>query len=132
MYDRDEKWEAFYQKSDLSHILVEDKDIEVYDWENQTIILTKEASTRINDTLGDFIVVLGDKRLYGGRGIHIASAMPIRFPVIYTMENSGRTELVIRSAHELSHDKPNLDDELWERIASPEIKEHFQSQGKLQ
>lgn len=130
MYEKDEKWEEFYQKGKLTSLLVEDEDIEAYDWNNQAIILNESASKRVKDKLKNFIVILGDERLYGGKGINRISQMGVKYPVIYTETIENRTILLIRPYHDFGS-RPKLDEEFWKIIASPEVMNHFQYLNKL-
>jgi hypothetical protein len=129
-YQRDEQWEAFYQRGELADILVSDADIEAYDWDNQAIVLTGSASGRMDGKIGNFIVVLGGKRLYGGRKLDRISQMAVRYPVLYLETAESRTVLLVRPFHDISGG-PRPQNPLWATIATPELMDHFQHLGKL-
>ncbi len=129
-YDRDAKWQAFYEYGELTKKLVSDQDIEAYDWDNQAIILTQEASKRIHDQSKNFITTLDNKRLYGGKCINRISQMAIRYPVIYTVPIEGRTVLLVRPEHDFGK-KPQLENQKWQALTPRALMEHFAATGKL-
>jgi hypothetical protein len=128
-YDDDEGpgWRAFYERGALTERLVAEDDIEAYDWDNQALILTEGASRRFEDRIRGFIAVLGEKRLYGGQGLHPFSARAVGHPVIYTLNLEGRTVLLVRPFHF----QPRPDKEYRETIASTDVRKHFERMGKL-
>ena len=128
-YDRDARWEIFFQQGLLTRPLLTDDDIEVYDWDNQAIILTETASRNFNQSI-NFIAALGRERLYGGTMLDVMSQMAIRYPVIYPLDMENRAVLLIRTYHSLDR-KINPDDVLWKKVAPPELKDHFKRLGKL-
>lgn len=115
MYTVDESW-PFLSTVDLSHDLwdVRSSEIETYDWSNQVIALTKEASTRLiataeatnsDSSFGArfFVVTLGDRRLYGGRFILPESSAGISFPVMY-LKSSDVVSFLVRPSHYMPKD----------------------------
>src|SRR5215510_418117 len=70
------RWRAYYQRAALTERLVAEDDIEVYDWDNQALILTEGA--RPDEHARPFIAVLGGKKLYGGQWLHPFSARAVR------------------------------------------------------
>lgn len=81
-------------------------DIETYDWNEQTFILTKNATQRMGDRWQFynrvFVVMLGKDRLYGGMMTHRVSAQRFEFPVIsYNGYLADPVDLEIRPASDL-------------------------------
>lgn len=81
-------WPQHLQQFTLSEILIDDTDVEIYDWEEQKLILTEQATRRLREgpaymDLGKiFVVRLGEERLYGGVLVSIFSPRAVRCPVI--------------------------------------------------
>src|SRR5262245_7185475 len=130
--DAGAEWRAVYERGALTERLVAEADIEAYDWDNQALILKEGASRRFKDRIGPFIAVLGEKRLYGGQGLHPFSARAVTHPVIYTLNLEGRTVLLVRPFHNFvfgGWSKP--DEKYWRTIASTDVMRHFERMGKL-
>jgi hypothetical protein len=127
-YDDGPEWRAFYEGGALTERLVAEDDIEAYDWDNQALILTEGA--RLKEDIGRFIAVLGEKRLYGGKGLYWISAMAVRHPVIYSLNLEGRMVLLLRPFHMFAR-VPKLDEKYWVTVASTDVMKRFERMGKL-
>jgi hypothetical protein len=81
----------------LNEVLLDDTDVEIYDWRQQTLLLTEQASLRLrgSDFMERiFVVTLGDERLYGGITLPFFSPRSMRCPVL-TMYAEGNRIIVI-------------------------------------
>ncbi len=132
-------WSDFLEAAKLEKVLIEEKDIEEYDWTNQEIVLTKQAADRIKGMYDKnslnliekpFVVVLNKKRIYGGAILRIPSARVADYPVIYVenLFNQEKPSITIRPYHSIY---PDIQNEKKPRIEKPEIKEFFSKKGKL-
>jgi hypothetical protein len=135
-YDRkNSKWADFFASARLDKILVDGGDIREYDWENQTMILRKEAAERIRHDYGKdrfsldekmFIVTLKGQRLYAGAILSTTSPRAIRYPVMHVSIGKEVTLAV----------KPGLlksfiDDEARRYMRPHEVKSFFMKLSSL-
>jgi len=137
-YDyKSEIWGNLLRNPPSGNILVADKEIESYDWQRQTLLLTRSASLRfskeyirgLNEKL--FMVSLGNEPAFAGSFIELASARAIRYPVIYISRKGQQVVFCIRPEHSLSLSRDNIDQSLMERLAPTKMKEYFRRNGKL-
>ncbi len=112
-------------------------DIEMYEWADQTITLTAQASTTVAkvlqketpQTLWGFVVVVDGKPLYGGVFTYPMTARSIGYPVIYEDEADGRVTFTIRPYHSVLGIPQ--DDPAWQGIRDSRVKSIFSELGKL-
>lgn len=89
-----------------SDFVISQNDIETYNWSNQTITLTLEATNRLKGTFsGDlsnlgferiaFVTTLDDEWLYGGIFLDL-SQQPYSFPLIFTDSSGTQAILYLR------------------------------------
>lgn len=139
--------------SDLSQFslnpepLLSDKDINVYDWTRQELILTKDASKRMFQLYGEFliieidklfVVVVNGKRLYAGAMMFKESPRYPEFPIILPRSENGICILSIRPSMFFAFGPyPGEPDQMKKYkaqvnlIQNPEVKQVFNEQGKL-
>ena len=132
-------YEEFLKTATLKEVLINDFDIEAYDWNKQEIILNKEATERIRNkytrfNLEDrqFIVVFKEKRIYGETILAVGSARALDYPIIYipnlqTPKTEEKILIKIRPYHNFARD----DFSKKERIEIEEIKNYFLLINKL-
>lgn len=120
--------------------------IEAYDWSEQKITLTSEASSGLiaalaksdaarlhPETMLDmraFVVTLGDEPIYGGIFLMPMSAMGIKFPVVYTNYQDNRLSFTMRPTHSILKDYSKVEP-TWYGIKDPHIEESLRLAGKL-
>jgi hypothetical protein len=110
-------------------------DIEIYDWGQQTITLTKNATQRIGNPLQieekAFIIMLGKDKLYGGVVVGPGSARRLDFPVIYPYSpNKDQIELEIRPKHDF-REYNEFDPKLKAIIEIDAVYTFFRNLGKI-
>lgn len=119
---------------------ITEEDIEQYDWTNQEITLTLDATNKIWQSLGEdtlfgwvamkqiFIVTFDNEWRFGGVIEMQGSADAIRFPVIY-LDYYSTNKIIMKLCN--SH-RWTLDySDCTEGIFFPEILSLFAQQGKL-
>ncbi len=131
----DPAWRKLLETPPPGKVILADKDIEAYNWEDQEVILSSSSSERL---IGlkliekSFIVYLGKKPLFGGSFIERGSARAINYPVIYV--DKSRPHIVFqlwpihggfRSYRELKNVA------IKRRIELPEVMHHFKTLGRL-
>jgi hypothetical protein len=128
----------------IAFSLTED-DVESYDWSEQVIVFTPEASSSLISTLAGsdseklspaqilgyraFLVTLNNKPLYGGVFMFPMSAMRINYPVIYAQFAEEKLSFKIRPIHSVigySSVEPH-----WNGIRDEGIHDVFSQIGKL-
>jgi len=141
-YDyNDEEWPEFIKNSELKKILIDENDIEVYDWPDQEIVLNKETSGELekiyrenmfNLVEKNFIVTLDGERLYGGVILFAGSARAIDYPVIYLDFKDEHLVLKIRPCHSVATEYRDMAEEKKSIIAIPCVRDYFASLHKLE
>jgi hypothetical protein len=133
-YEWDERWSDFVRTAPLERTFVDEDDVERYVEAPAALVLTEEASRRVardRATERQFVVTLGDERLFGGTIQFIGSARAIAYPVIYVDDRAPRLVLWIHPRHSGVYDPPAFSPELWARVARPQVLAHFEALGKL-
>lgn len=109
-------YEEFLKTATLEEVLIDDADIEAYDWNKQEIILNKGATERIRNKYNrfnledrQFIVVFKEKRIYGGTILAVGSARALDYPIIYipnlqTPKTEEKILIKIRPYHNFARD----------------------------
>ncbi len=117
-------------------------DIESYDWNNQVIILTEEASTNLENFFSTtettnieniisnhpFLVIFDNEPIYGGlflSGIPIATSYD--FPIIYPKQENNKISLTIKPNNSILRTY-SVDE--WKVIKDDRIKKYFDELGK--
>lgn len=122
---------------------VTEEDIDTYNWIDQTIELSPQASKRfieffecnLDDTypvcteLYSFVSLFDDAPIYGGRFIVAMSPLVLRFPIIYAKMSSGIVTFSIRPFHPT--ETIELDNPAWEVIRNENVKSIFLELNKL-
>lgn len=122
-----------------------ENDVESYDWSEQVIVFTPEASSRLISTLAGsdseklsptqvlgyraFLVTLNDKPIYGGVFMFPPSAMGIKYPVIYAQFADEKLSFKIRPIHSFVGYASVEPD--WNGIRDEGIHDLFNQIGKL-
>jgi hypothetical protein len=125
-----------------------ENDVESYDWSEQVIVFTPEASSRLISTLAGsdseklspayatqvlgyraFLVTLNDQPIYGGVFMLPPSAMGIKYPVIYAQLADEKFSLKIRPIHSFTGYASVEPD--WNGIRDEGIHDLFNQMGKL-
>jgi hypothetical protein len=134
----DERWSKFIEDAELTNVLVSDTDIESYNWNNQLITLTKEASDSISGILSEnrfsliernFVVALDQTKYYAGSIIEASSARAIDYPVIYIVESDDRVTLEIRPSHSVMSPDYQISEN--DSINKQDLREYFNQIHKL-
>lgn len=130
-YTRDKQWVDFSTKGTLGRCVLGDDDIACYDWNDQALVLTEEASKRFF-SLPPFVVMLGDKRLYGGICLDVMAPCGADHPVLYTQHrDKQRQVLLLRPNSQTLFQKPDFQDPAWKIMALAEMKEHFKAKLRV-
>jgi hypothetical protein len=146
-YDFEEAW-AVLSGADLSEprVRLDADDVQSYDWPDQILTLTPEASIRLQDAFPQsglgleadasqtcFVVVLDGRRLYGGIFLERGSTLALAFPIIYVGGSGDRITLALRpsSLHESSYPFASFPADSRKVIEQEAIHDFFQDQGKL-
>ena len=121
-----------------STFVINDSDIESYDWSDQTITLTETISSQLETTIGGdpsyhldqsaFVVTLDGKRLYGGLFLKIGSARGTDYPVIY-VESFEREKVIFQV--QPCHPSWRICESRLKEIEVIDIYNLFNKQGKL-
>lgn len=138
-YQHDQSWRIL-SGIDLadSTFVINDSDIESYDWSNQRITLTETISSQLETAVGGdpsirldqgaFVVTLGDARLYGGLFLQPGSARAIDYPAIY-VESIEQEKVVFRI--QACHPFCKTEELRLKEIEIIDIYDLFNKQGKL-
>jgi len=130
----DPAWRRLLETPPPGKVILADKDIEAYNWEDQEIILSSSSSDRL---IGleliekSFIVYLGKRPLFGGSFIERGSARAINYPVIYIDKSRSQVVFQLRPIHEILQSYRQLDSKLKRRIELADVMRHFKTLGKL-
>lgn len=141
----EESW-AVLKKVNLAQqrSTISSSDIAMYDWSQQVITLTLEASNRLREDWANkpndiallqhaFVVTFNDERLYGGLFTEEGSASRLSYPVIYPDFSKTQIVLYLRpdNAHGLLTPYRELDSNIRQRIEIDSVRTYFQELGKL-
>jgi hypothetical protein len=132
-YD-DPRWRKLLEKPPTMKEILNDDDVEAYKWDEQEILLESyhsEEIKRLNLFEKTFIVYLGEKPLLGGSFIEQGSARAINYPVIYVDKSQSQVVFHIRPNHTMFIRYSELTIERKGRIELKEIRQHFETLGKL-
>ncbi len=126
-------WRKLLEAPPAGTAILTDKDIEIYNWEEQEIILTSSSSDRLIRLKlieKSFIVYLGKRPLFGGSFIEPGSARAINYPVIYVDKSRPHVVFRLRPIHTF-HSYRQLNSTIKRRIELADVKSHFSTLGKL-
>ena len=142
--NRKQAWRILKEKyQENTALVITEEDIEVYNWSEQSILLTPEASDRLLEAFSDskkwwevegkgFVVTQNDDWLYGGAFIPSGAAVMHLYPVIYISEQGDQIVFYVRPFHTLGWgDYQDLDPSLRHVIEVKEVHDFFLEQGKL-
>ena len=130
--------------------LIDENDVEIYDWTSQEVFLTKLAGERLKKNYGahftkannkEFTVKLNGDKVYDGFIVNydaldiLPQKMPPEFgiPVIFISENS-KNKVLLKfwpDGRNLYPSPPQLMESDWAIVKNNNIKEFFQKIGKL-
>ncbi len=130
----DPAWRTLLETPPYSTVILADKDIDTYNWEDQEILLSSSASERLSGLKlfeKSFIAYLGKRPLFGGSFIEPGSARAIDYPVIYIDRSRPQVVFQLRPMHVLFQSYRQLDTKIRRRIELPDIRYHFRTLGKL-
>ncbi len=136
-----------YPSKEIHEINV--SDIERYNWKNQTILLTSEASRTFVErfptcaktgtyspgeclTNYHFLTMVKEKPIYGGiilNGTPIATAY--NFPILYIQWKNGKIQLILRPYNTLTLTENDFSKEDWRVIKDEGIWQLFFLQGRI-
>ena len=118
-------------------------DIDTYNWPEQSITLTLEASAKVRAILPQekslsmelerrgVAITLDGSFLYGGIFLEPGSAMAISYPVIYIQESGEQVVFLIRPVHSVLLNYQDFDQADKDVIALQQIHDLFSNLGKL-
>jgi hypothetical protein len=132
-YD-DTAWRKLLEAPPNGAVIVTDKDIEAYNWQDQEIVLNKSAAKRLNGIKlieKSFIVYLGKRPLYGGSFIELGSARAINYPVIYIDKSRSQVVFKLRPIHSVLKSYQELGTKIKERIELVDVRRHFETLEKM-
>ena len=143
-YKREQSWTVL-EKMNLedSEFVFTEKDIDVYDWTKQSVVLTSEASVRLRERFPKdkylpiplsqrgFVVTLEGEKFYGGIFLEPMSAMAISYPVIYPDTSQDKIVFSIRPVHSVLDQYQSMNPSLKATIEIQRIHDFFLKLGKL-
>jgi hypothetical protein len=127
-------WRKLLEAPPSGTVILTDKDIEIYNWKDQEILLSSLASERLGGqklTEKSFVAYLGGRPLFGGSFIEQGSARAINYPVIYIDKSGSQVVLQLRPIHGMFVSYRELDKKIRGRIELPDLRRHFRALGKL-
>jgi hypothetical protein len=127
-------WRKLLEASPYGTVILTDKDIEIYSWKDQDIVLSSSASERLGGRKlieKSFVAYLGEKPLFGGSFIERGSARAINYPVIYIDRSRPQVVFQVRPIHIGFGSYRELDTKIKRRIELPDVRSHFNALGKL-
>ena len=131
----DPAWRKLLESPPPGKVILVDKDIEAYNWEDQEIILDSSSSERL---IGlkliekSFIVYLGKRPLFGGSFIERGSARAINYPVIYIDKSRSHVVFQLWPIHGMFASYRELKNAtIKRRIELADVMRHFRTLGKL-
>jgi len=141
-YERERAW-IILKEADLdsSSFVITEDDIESYDWSEQSIMLTLEATTKLRESTSShsgfdmmekgFVVTLNNEWLYGGVVLESGSPMAIEYPVLYPATYGERTVFRLRPVHPIPVKYRDLDASLKNVVEIQEVHDFFVEQDRL-
>ncbi len=146
-YTRESVWPTLKEMNWEEHVwVITEDDIEAYDWSQQTITMTHEATTQLKNSIDDemlarwvalkqlFVVTYDNEWLYGGVFSEQGSAAGIQFPVIW-LDYYEKEQFVlhVRPDNGWWPLPPTQDrqGEVWDAIQNPEVRALFADRGTL-
>jgi hypothetical protein len=129
----DPAWRKLLETPPYGTVILADKGIETYNWEDQEITLSSSASERLRGLKlieKSFVAYLGKRPLFGGSFIEPGSARAINYPVIYIDKSRPQVVFQLRPVHGFQSYR-QLDTKIKRRIELPDIRRHFRTLGKL-
>jgi hypothetical protein len=131
----DPAWRKLLETPPCGTVILADKDIETYNWEDQEIILSSSASERLSRLKlieKSFVAYLGKRPLFGGSFIEPGSARAINYPVIYIDKSQSQIVFQLRPIHWMFDENyRQWDAKLKRRIELADVRRHFRALGKL-
>jgi hypothetical protein len=130
----DPAWRKLLAAPPNGMVILTDKDIETYNWQDQEIILSSSAAKRLSGLKlieKSFIAYLGERSLFGGAFIERGSARAINYPVIYIEKNQSQVVFQLRPIHCILQNYRQLDTKIKGRIELEDIRRHFKTLGKI-
>ena len=131
----DPAWRKLLETPPPGEVILADKDIEAYNWEDQEIILSSSSSERL---IGlkliekSFIVYLGKRPLFGGSFIERGSARAINYPVIYIDKSRPHVVFQLWPIHGMFRTYRELKNAtIKRRIELADVMRHFRTLWKL-
>jgi hypothetical protein len=127
-------WRKLLEAPPYGTVILTDKDIEIYNWEDQEIVLSSLASERLGGQKfieKTFVAYLGKRPLFGGSFIERGSARAINYPVIYLDRSQPQVVFQLRPTHIGFGSYRELDAKRKRRIELPDVRSHFRRLGKL-
>ena len=131
----DPAWRKLLESPPPGKVILADKDIEAYNWEDQEIILDSSSSERL---IGlkliekSFIVYLGKRPLFGGSFIERGSARAINYPVIYIYKSQSHVVFQLWPTHGgFQSYRQFKNATIKRRIELADVMRHFRTLGKL-
>ncbi len=127
-------WRKLLETPPHGTIILTDKDIEIYNWGDQEIVLSSPASERLVGQKfieKSFVAYLGERPLFGGSFIERGSARAINYPVIYIDSSRPQVVFQIRPLHIGFVSYRELDTKTKRRIELPDVRSYFSTLGKL-
>ena len=127
-------WGKLLEAPPYGAVILTDKDMEIYNWEDQEIILSSLASERLGGHKfieKSFVAYLGKRPLFGGSFIERGSARAINYPVIYIDRSRPQVVFQLRPIHIGFGSYRELDTKTKRRIELADVRSHFSTLGKL-
>jgi hypothetical protein len=130
----DPAWRKLLEAPPSGNVILTDNDIELYNWEDQEIILYSSSSVRLSGLKlieKSFIIYLEKRPLFGGSFIERGSARAIIYPVIYIDKIRPQVVLLLRPIHSMFESYRQLNTKIKRRIELEEVRHYFKTLGKL-
>lgn len=142
-YDLQPAWTVLQEAyASTTAFSITQDDIEAYNWSEQVMTLTPEASdllcpkdTRLPEFVLDlqgFVITVDGDPVYGGVFMHPASPLAIDYPVIYVerIDADSKVTLTLRPVHSVFHVYSKYEPQ-WNGIKDPRIRALFDKAGRL-
>ncbi len=131
----DPAWKKILESPPPGKVILADKDIEAYNWEDQEIALDSSSSKRLVGLKlkeKSFIAYLGERPLFGGSFIERGSARAIDYPVIYIDRRGSHVVFQLWPRHGMFASYRELKNAaIKRRIELADVRAHFSTLGKL-
>jgi hypothetical protein len=126
-------WADYFEQASLTYRLIDDRDIEVFDWATQEMVLQEAAAARVLQDHHDhhlfdhlFVVTLAEKRLYGGYMMFQGAARLVRIPALYMVISGDQRMLALHPSHPPSASRGNSN-----LLRNEAMRAYFSEIGKL-